>query len=387
MPCPPMKTVRVVVVLALACLPSSACGGASATQDLPAGPTLTPALGRALQGRLNQKVTESGAPGASAAIVFPDGREWSGAVGYADSESQRAMTPATTLPFGETTEIATTALVMRLVELGDLRLDDPIQHWYGAWRGDPNATVRDLLGHTSGIGDPDNAFFQALLTHPERVLSERRYLAATPRPGPRTAEARISEAGYMIAGLIAAHVAHEPIAVAMRRIVLAAPGGSGLALQPGDRPHDPAGHAYWYPHGVNDPVDLSDGSSLLPSRSWATLGGSAFGLAGDVPALARWGHATLGGHLVSPGSLQAMTRFHPIPGYEGYGLGTMRDSLDGRIMWGRLAHVPGAHTELWHLPRQDLTIAIAWNDDLIDHDSGFVRALLRTALSGSKATR
>src|SRR5205823_6501558 len=45
---------------------------------------------------------------------------------------------------------ATATLARRLGEQGRLALDEPILRWYPAWRGDPAASVRDLLGHTAG---------------------------------------------------------------------------------------------------------------------------------------------------------------------------------------------------------------------------------------------
>jgi CubicO group peptidase (beta-lactamase class C family) len=69
------------------------------------------------------------------------------------------MTPQTSLPFASITKIATAALAMRLVEQHRLRLEDPIIRWYPSWRGHRDATVRDLLGHTAGIGEPPDAFF------------------------------------------------------------------------------------------------------------------------------------------------------------------------------------------------------------------------------------
>ena len=92
-------------------------------------------------------------------------------------------------------------------------------------------------------------------------------------------------------------------------------------------------HSYYYPHGLGDPVDLSDGSGLIPNRGvFADVFVGAFlGWPATVPSLARWGHALLGGGLLSPSSLRAMTRFHDMPSEYGYGLGLYRDDLDGHL--------------------------------------------------------
>jgi hypothetical protein len=50
---------------------------------------------------------------------------------------------------------------------------------------------------------------------------------------------------------------------------------------------------------------------------------------------------------------------------------------------GHGGHGFGSATDLWHLPREKLTSAITWNDDLIDStDGNFRSALLRAAPAG-----
>jgi hypothetical protein len=131
---------------------------------------------------------------------------------------------------------------------------------------------------------------------------------------------------------------------------------------------------------TNPPADVSDGGTALPSRTWAGMASSAGGLAGDVPSLARWAHELLGGNVLSPASLRQMTDFHSSPMLDGYGLGLMRDSLHDSVLWGHVGDGLGSHTELWHAPRERLTIAVTWNDDMIDREGGIFAALLATAL-------
>ncbi len=378
--------VWIVVVVAVA-----GCGGGHHRESAAhtGGPTLTDALARTLDAQFRREVTLAGIPGASAAIVFPDGREWSRAVGAAELKPRVAMTTRTSFHFASVTKMATAALALRLAEEGRLGLDDPIIRWYPAWRGDRSATVRDLLGHTAGTKDPTDAAL-ARLDRRGRPLTVRAYIHAAPRPGPRTTQAEYSDVGFVIAGIVLARAAREPLAQAMRRRVFNVPAGAGLALQPGERPHAPRVHNYSYPHGLNDPVDVSDGSGLIPNRGYF---GDAFvgsvGLAGDVPSLARWGHALLGGGLLPPSSLRAMTRFHDTSPeladaleLQSYGLGLFRDSLDGHLMWGHPGAGVGGHSELWHLPHDRITIAVAWNDDGLPRAATlFHLSLLRTTLA------
>ena len=194
-------------------------------------------------------------------------------------------------------------------------------------------------------------------------------------------EAEYSNSGFTLAGLILERAAGAPIAAAMRRELFGAPGGDGLAMQPEERPRRPFGHPYWYPRGGAEPVDASDGGPFLPTRAAASGARSAGSLAGDVPSLARWGHALLGGRLLRPTSLREMSRFRNGAFWEGYGLGLARSSVDQHVLWGHGGDGLGSHTEFWHVPRKDLTIAVTWNDDQLDHRAPFPTTLLRLALA------
>jgi D-alanyl-D-alanine carboxypeptidase len=371
--------------LAVACavlLALAGCEGADKGAAVRApGVKLTPAAAQRLDAALKEKVEDTGVPGATAAVVFADGREWSGAAGDAVLHPRRPMTTDTAIPFDSITKIVTASTAMRLVEQGRLRLDDPIRRWYAAWRGDPEATVRDLLGHASGMGSPPDAFFIRVLDHPRVTPTRRQFVAAAGKPGPRTEDdAEYSDAGFVLAGLILERAGGAPIAALARRDVLSAPGGDGLAFQPGERPAPPHAHSYWYPNGIGRQVDLNDRSGLLPRRSLTTMASGAIGLAGDVPSLARWGRELLGGHVLEPSSLQEMQDVHPGGFWAGYGLGLAKWYVDDHELWGHTGNGIGTHSELWYMPKERVTVAVAWNDDAIDSDGGIFQALVRAAV-------
>ena len=371
---------RRAFLLLLLCAVAGCGGGDNRDRAATAGPRLTPAIAKDLDAALAGKVRDTGIPGASASVVYADGEQWSGAAGDAVLEPRQAMTTDTSLPFHSVTKLAVGTLAMRLVEQGRLDLDDPIRQWYPRWRGDKDATVRDLLGHTSGMSDPRPAFWERVEAHPRRTFTDREYLAATPAPGPRTSGTEYSNAGFVLLGLILERAAGTPVGEAMRREVFDHPGGDGLALQPGERPAKPHAHSYWYPHGFGTPVDANDGGPLLPTSPAVTMCGTACALAGDVPSLARWGHELLGGRILEAASLKEMTKFHPGQFWQGYGIGLAQDTHDDRVMWGHTGDGFGGHTELWHLPEEHLTVAVTWNDDAVDRDGQILPELLRAAL-------
>jgi D-alanyl-D-alanine carboxypeptidase len=375
-----------VARLALACavlVLLAGCGGSDkgAAAREP-GVRYTPAAAHRLDAALKEKVEDTGVPGASAAVVFADGREWSGADGAAVLHPRRPMTTGTAIPFDSVTKIVTASTAMRLVEQGRLRLDDPIRRWYPAWRGDPAATVRDLLGHTSGMADPSDARLARAIAHSaHRILTPRQYIAATGKPGPRTKNAEYANAGFVLAGLILERAGGAPLATLARRDVLNAAGGDGLALQPDEPAARPYAHSYWYPHGADRPVDIYDQSGALPAReALGTRFVGAFGMAGDAPSLARWGSELLGGRVLEPSSLKEMQNTHFGGFWAGYGLGLAQWFVGVHEMWGHSGDGFGTHSELWYLPKERITIAVAWNDNDIDNNGGIFQALVNAAV-------
>jgi D-alanyl-D-alanine carboxypeptidase len=357
------------------------CGGADkgAAVQQP-GVKFSPAAAHRLDAALKEKVEDTGVPGATAAVVFADGRVWSGAAGDAVLRPEQPMTTNTAIPFDSITKIVTASTAMRLVEQGRLRLDDPIRRWWPAWRGDHEATVRDLLGHTSGMKDPSRAFFIRVLDRPRVAPTRRQFVAAAGKPGPRTEDAEYSDAGFVLAGLIVERAGGAPIAALARRNVLSAPGGDGLALQPGERAARPHAHSYAYPDGAARQVEANDRSGVLPRRWWVTMASGAIGLAGAVPSLAHWGSELLGGHVLEPSSLKEMQDVHGGAFWSGYGLGLAKWYVDDHELWGHTGDGLGTHTELWYPPKQRVTVAAAWNDGAIDNDGGIFQALVRAAV-------
>ena len=182
------------LLILLLCALAGCGGGDNRERAASAGhPQLTPAIAKDLDAALAGKVEDTGVPGASASVIYADGKQWSGAAGDAVLKPRRAMTTDTALPFDSVTKLAVATLAMRLVEQDRLDLDDPIRQWYPRWRGDPDATVRDLLGHTAGMGEPPPAFWERVDAHPRQTFTDRDYLAATPAPGPRTEQRDVLE--------------------------------------------------------------------------------------------------------------------------------------------------------------------------------------------------
>jgi CubicO group peptidase (beta-lactamase class C family) len=105
---------------------------------------------------MHRVVAEARIPGAAVAVVRDGTIVKLGAYGLANTELNVPVTADTRFQIASATKMYTAVLLMRMVEHGKLRLDDPVTKFIPdappAWRA---ITVRHLATHTSGIGQPD----------------------------------------------------------------------------------------------------------------------------------------------------------------------------------------------------------------------------------------
>jgi len=94
---------------------------------------------------------QAGIPGLAAAIVGYNGGSWERAFGKQDVERSIATRADTPFQLDGVTQIFTASLIMRCVEEGTLLLDDRVGTFVPT-APEPNATVRQILTHTSSDG-------------------------------------------------------------------------------------------------------------------------------------------------------------------------------------------------------------------------------------------
>ncbi len=103
-----------------------------------------------LQTALEEAVA-AGVPGIALAIRSPEGGEFL-AAGDASLEQPRPLGPEDRFRIASVTKAFTAAVVMQQIEEGRLSLDDTVERWVPGLLAKGDAiTVRNLLGHTSGL--------------------------------------------------------------------------------------------------------------------------------------------------------------------------------------------------------------------------------------------
>ena len=115
---------------------------------------------------------------------------------------------------GSVTKTFVAVLTLRLAEVGALSLDDPVSlHLPGLLRDGGDVTVRDLLGHTSGLFDYTSVPELRDGDHPPRALVERADREE------RGAGYAYSSTNYLVLGLVLEAAAGAPLAQLLRRHV------------------------------------------------------------------------------------------------------------------------------------------------------------------------
>ena len=162
-------------------------------------------------------VAPSSTPGITAVVLEGERAVAEAAVGVADIAKSAPATMATPYLWFSLTKVATATAVMQLVDRGLMSLDDPVSMYLAAFprprRSWPVVTIRHLLSHSSGLGNPlplrwvhpasqapRNA---ADFTH--ELLRRHRRLRF-----PAGSRASYSNLGYLALGEVIAAVARQP---------------------------------------------------------------------------------------------------------------------------------------------------------------------------------
>ncbi|WP_369205653.1 serine hydrolase domain-containing protein [Streptomyces sp. PU-14G] len=329
-------------------------------------------------------------PGAVAHVEDGTGT-WRGTAGIGDRATGRPRLADDRFRIGSLTKPFVATVLLQLEAEGRLRLDDPVGRWlpeerlggYGAAVGRQSGavTLRQLLGHTSGIADytADPAwrrryFSPAFLSHrtdshtPQALVA--RSLARPPlfRPGSRWA---YSNTNYVLAGMVIERATGHRYATEIERRVLRPLKLRDTSL-PGTSPRIPGPHAHAYStlfaSGGNPAV--RDVTSLDPS-----LAGASGEMISTGRNLVRFVRALVRGELLPPRQLREMETTRRAGSSERYGLGlTERTLTCGVTVWGHEGTIHGSRSAAFTTLDGTHTAAFNVNGDWSDGTRALVEA-------------
>ena len=157
-------------------------------------------------------VLAGGEPGREPWVVAAGHARLGGA--HPDRAAPRPLEPGHRFPAPGVTALVTATAVLRLVADGRLTLDDPANDHLRAVRlADDTVTVRELLSHTGGVGNPTELYAESV---PDLADLMGPVVSCE---GPR-GTLRPSNGGYGVLGQLIADVTGLPYADAAARLVL-----------------------------------------------------------------------------------------------------------------------------------------------------------------------
>ncbi|MFL5645113.1 MAG: serine hydrolase domain-containing protein [Chloroflexota bacterium] len=307
LPIPSSTTQASAVPPSLAPSPTAAPSAAAVAR---LGPLSTGSLSvtrtAALQAVLEHMVA-AGAPDAIAAVITEDGT-WSGAAGTAGPKGRKA-TAVDEFAVASITKTLTAALVLRLVDQGRMRLDEPLASYMGKLKVDTNgATVRQALEMRAGLADfPQPAAADHIRRDSGHVWTAEEMVAEMDPPiAAAGASYLYSSPGYDLLARAAEHVTGLSYASALRDQLL---DRWHLDRVIGQGPEHATPKPWALPideHLVPwTPADMGAGGSISCISS-ATYAPGAGSVASDAPSLAAWVWHLFSGDILSTASLGLM---------------------------------------------------------------------------------
>lgn len=295
------------------------------------------------------------------AIDAADRRVLERCEGFAHRALRAPMTADTRIAIASGSKSFTALAVMRLVEQGALRLDQPVRGLLGEDLPlvDDAVTLEHLLTHTSGIGDylDEEADWDAadfVLTLPVHTLTTSQaflpLLEGHPQAFPPGERFTYCNGGYMVLAVLLERVTGETYHDVVRRTVLEPAGMEHTDFLPlNDLPADAAcGYVY-------------DEGDLMNTLHLPVLGngdGGAFTTASD---LHRFWLALLEGRIVSRTTVDEMIRpRHDVPSErKRYGMGFwLHESHPALVLEGYDA---GASFSSVHVIDTQTTVSVLGN--------------------------
>jgi CubicO group peptidase (beta-lactamase class C family) len=275
--------------------------------------------------------------------------------GFADEVAGILNTPETVFSLGSVSKAFTAAAIFGLVDEGQLRLDDRVGDLVPDLGGPAaDATVEQLLLHTSGLTGGHGQDHEPL-DRDEAVAAIGRLERAS-EPG---AAYLYSNAGYTLLAVLVEAVSGAPYREHVAEHVLATPDDDSVGGFWDGEPAAPGPRAI----GVLDDGTIGETGGFAGPH-WALQGNGD--LAMTMPELASWTYALFEGQIVSPDSVEALSRPAVDQG-EGRAEAPGWLALDASVFGERVLAAAGGGGSVGHgvvvawLPESERVIALASN--------------------------
>ncbi|MGB9344995.1 MAG: serine hydrolase domain-containing protein [Ilumatobacteraceae bacterium] len=312
-----------------------------------------------------------GTPGAIIAVSHPELGFWSTAIGDAEVDVD-PMTLDHHSRIGSVTKTFTAVAVLRLVDAGELSLDDTVADVVPdvaeQFPETADITVEHLVSMTSGLPDYANVAGSATaqaVEDPTKVWAPEELIEAAldasevepiGTPG-------YSTTNFIILGLMYEAITGETIEAGIASVAEDA-GLTDTALLPADENEmpDPSTHGYIDPAGVSTLADIGvEAEAGTETTDWSiSWGGAGGGAYSTIEDLFLWASTGSGNTLLSTELGTQRLELAPIEGDElQYGLGILQQGVDG--WYGHSGQAIGWEALAFYDPETGATFTVMIN--------------------------
>ena len=345
--------------------------------------------------------------GASLAVQLSDGAVLEFVAGKSNLQSGVTVEEGSVFRIASISKSLTAATVLALVEEGLVELDAPVADYLGPdWVGQhtyaSEITVRQILGHTSGLVEyAFNPGFGAEAQSrygtpwaPEDILD------FVGRQGPEFAPGAsfsYNTGGSIAAGLLIEEVTGQTAAEAMRARLFDPAGATAIGLAP----QDPISqhHVSGYVDGglarlmissdpqVDQGITLAGGTPVVDvlTVDQATLrsaGWTGGGVEADMASTAAVWHAMFDGTVLGPDAVSELVT--PLL-TSSYGLGLRLASVDGSAVYSHTGGTAGFSSEAGYIEAIDASFAMSANTSASNHGvNALASRVIQTLLTAHK---
>ncbi|MFM8771175.1 MAG: serine hydrolase domain-containing protein, partial [Candidatus Kapaibacterium sp.] len=181
---------------------------------------LTPAQRTQVKTAIETMQKQMGIKGVSAAVITQN-ESFTATAG--ESFAGRPITADMVFGIGSVTKTLTATTLMRMQEEGRLDLDDSIATWIPSHPNiDPSITVRQLLGHRSGLADFSltQEYRSAVLANANRIFNPEELLQFVKEPLAKpNAPFNYCNTNYVLAGMIISKITGQGAGGAYRKYI------------------------------------------------------------------------------------------------------------------------------------------------------------------------
>ena len=297
-----------------------------------------------------QELVDAGYPGALAAKADKDGNTVGATAGKGNLATGEAPPLDGEVRIGSNTKTFVAVLVMKMVEEGKVKLDEPIETYLpalikGQGVDGKKITVRQLLQHTSGLPEYiDESAVDYFGTRNDYVSPRDLLDTALARPAQFAPGAKFAytNTNYIVLGLLAERVGKRPIAEQIETKIVK-PFGLKHTYMPGPGEKTLRGkHPRGYHTRDNKPGKLEDITDLNPSMAW-----TAGAMVSTPSELNKFAQSIHDGSLLQQKSIAEMKKGVSVPETGGeYGLGIYSQKLSCGVAWGHNGGIPGYATSV-----------------------------------------